>query len=64
MAKIKEEIEVIKVHPTSSASWKERSQIEQYKDKFALRTKEANHEKTTIKLNNDNFTEFKQQMTG
>ena len=64
LAKIKEDITTINMNQASSGPWKEKSQIEQYKDKFALRTKEANHEKPTIKLNDDNFTEFKQQMAG
>ena len=64
LAKIKEELTSSSINQSSSGSWKERSQIQKYKDKFALRKKEANHEKPTIKLNDDNVTEFKQQMTG
>ena len=65
LGKIKEEIEEIKAHRSSSEAWKDKmSQVNRYKDKFALRQKEANNEKPTIKLNDDNFTEFKQQITG
>ena len=65
LAKIKEDIERMKANQSSSEVWKQkRSPIDLYKEKFALRTKEANHEKPTIKLNDENFVEFKQQMTG
>ena len=62
--KMKEDLESIKAKISHAAAWKDKSQIEQYKDKFALRKKDAVHEKPTVKLNDDNFTEFKQQMTG
>ena len=65
LAKIKEDIEDMKVSRLTSEAWKgKRSQLEQYKDKFALRNKEANNEKPTIKLNDENYIEFKQQVTG
>ena len=62
---MKEEIQRILAHLSTSDAWKnKRSQIDQNKEKFALRKKDANNEKPTIKLNDDNFTEFKQQITG
>ena len=65
LAKMKEETEKISIRQPSSEGWKDkRNQMELYKDKFSLRTKEANSEKPTIKLNNENFMEFKQQVTG
>ena len=65
LAKIKEEIQDMKASRSAYDSWKDkRSQIEQYKDKFALRKKDANHEKPTVKLNDDNYVEFKQQVIG
>ena len=55
LVKIKEEIGQIKAQRSSSDTWKEKmSHINQYKDKFALRNKEANNEKPTIKLNDEN----------
>ena len=64
-AKIKEHIEQIKAKHSSSETWKDkRSQIDQYKERFSLRKKDANNERPTIKLNGDNFTEFKLQITG
>ena len=64
IAKFKEDMDKIKTNQATAGTWKDKSQIEQYKDKFALRKKDAVHEKPTVKLNDDNFTEFKQQMTG
>ena len=64
LAKLKEDMDKIKTNQASAGTWKDKSQIEQYKEKFALRKKEAVHEKPTAKLNDDNFMEFKQQMTG
>ena len=67
--KMKEEIkkEVEEMRATSvghKGGWKEASQIDKYKERFRLRMKEAIAEKPTIKLNDDNFIEFKQQVTG
>ena len=64
IATLKEDLEKVKAKQSYAGSWKDKSQIEQYKDKFTLRKKEANTEKPTMKLNDDNFTEFKQQITG
>ena len=64
LANMKEDIEHLKANYSSSEAWKnKRSHVEQYKEKFALRKKEANNEKPTIKLSDQNFAEFKQQMT-
>ena len=65
IAKMQEEIEKINTRQSSSEGWKDkRNQIDLYKEKFSLRIKEANSEKPTIKLSNENFMEFKQQVTG
>ena len=62
---IKAEVEEMRTSVTGhKGGWKEASQIEKYKERFRLRMKEANAEKSTIKLCDDNFMEFKQQVTG
>ena len=64
LVKMKEDLESIRASQSHAGAWKDKSQVEQYKEKFALRKKEANYEKPTVKLNDENFTEFKQQVTG
>ena len=43
---------------------KAKRQVDQYKDKYGLRSKEANSEKPSIKMSEDNFAEYRQQITG
>ena len=53
-----------KLASMQTSGTKVKRQVDQYKEKYGLKIKEANSEKPSTKMSDDNFAECKQQITG